>query len=77
MIVTIGESVRDGDADQNAELARIAEELTRKHPEVPADHIQALVQRVVDSMPQQARVTDFIPVLVINEVSSTLRRTAA
>jgi hypothetical protein len=64
------------EAEQAAELVQISAELSRKHPDVPADRVRELVNRSAVSLRQRARVTDFIPVLVINQVSTQLRHTA-
>jgi hypothetical protein len=72
-----GNPAPDLQQSEAAELARITEELSRKHPNIPASEVQTLVADCAAALRRSAKVTDFIPVLVRNEVSTTLRRTAA
>jgi hypothetical protein len=61
----------------DAELGRLTAELSAEFSSVPTERVRQLVNDSALAMRSTAKITEFIPVLVRNEVISSLRRTAA
>ena len=63
--------------DLSAELERITDELAVAHPEVPTSKVRLMVDEFATSLSRSAKITEFIPVLVRNQVGTALRRNFA
>ena len=75
-MATVPSRVKDAESLE-ADLARVAAELSQAHPEVPTSLVSDLVQRTAASLRTTAKITEFIPVLVRNQVATALRQPAA
>jgi hypothetical protein len=67
----------DDSLPQQAELAWVSADLIRAFPGVLPETVNELVKSAAAGLNSGARFTEFIPVLVRNQVGTALRRSAA